>query len=202
MSTPAIDFDMDFQDNEQSDADKKLVAIFYSDVVKNEAKSAEAGRPIFDDVDLVKIITPGSRDTFVGDATPEYQARFPRQWARYKAGKDQNSASGTPLNQLPWLTPGQIAEFNALQVHTVEHLAGMSDALAHKFMGFHAMRDRAQAYLEAAKSAAPFQQMEKKLQDANDQLAEQKRINEAMAERLAALENASKAGKVPTSPQK
>ena len=113
MSTEQIDFAMNFEDSQQSEADKRLLVLFYRAPIKNEFKSTEAGRPIFDEIDLVKIITPGSRDSFVGDATEEYQMRFPGQWARYKVGKDQASNS-TPLNMLPWMSMGQIAEFNAV----------------------------------------------------------------------------------------
>jgi hypothetical protein len=171
MSTDTLDFAMNFEENQQSDADRKLFVIFYKDVVKNEVKSTEAGRPIFDEIDLVKIITPGSKDSYVGDATPQYQARFPQQWARYKAGKSQE-LSGTPLNQLPWLGVGQIAEFNAVGCHTVEQLVGMPDSVSQKFMGHHAIKLRAQSYLDHAKAEAPTLKMEAELKKRDEQIAE------------------------------
>ena len=72
MSTEEYDAALNFEDNQQSEADKKLLAIFYRDLIKNEQKSIDAGRPVFDEIDAIKIITPGSRDTFVGDATLQY----------------------------------------------------------------------------------------------------------------------------------
>lgn len=183
MSTDTLDFTMNFEDSQQSEADKKLLVIFFKDVVKNEPKSTEAGRPIFDEIDLIKIITPGSRDSFVGDATPDYQARFPQQWARYKAGRSQE-VSGTPLNQLPWLGVGQIAEFNAVGCHTVEQLVGMPDAVSQKFMGHHAIKQRAAAYLEAAKAEAPTLKMEAELKKRDDEIAELRElINQMQAVR-------------------
>ena len=171
MSTQEIDFAMNFEDNQQSEADKKLMVIFYRDTIKNEPKSVEAGRPIFDEIDLVKIITPGSRDSFVGDATEEYQHRFPKQWAAYKSGRDQSAGSGTPLNQLPWLSIGQIAEFKAVNVHTVEQLVSMADAVSQKFMGHHAIKQRAQAYLDASKAAAPLLKLQAELEKRDEQIA-------------------------------
>lgn len=179
MSTDAIDFAMNFEDNQQSDADKRLLVLFYREPIKNEQKSIDAGRPIFDEIDLVKIITPGSRDTFVGDASEEYQRRFPSQWARYKAGREQGS-SGTPLNQLPFLSMGQVAEFNAVGCTTVEHLVGMSDNLSQKFMGHFALKQRAQEYLDAAKGAAPTLKLQAELAKRDEQIAELKATVDAL----------------------
>ena len=196
MSTETLDFAMNFEDNQQSDADKRLLVLFYREPIKNELKTIEAGRPIFDEIDLVKIITPGSRDTFVGDATPEYQARFPNQWARYKAGREQGS-SGTPLNQLPFLSMGQVAEFNAVGCTTIEHLVGMSDALSQKFLGHFAIKQRAQEYLDAAKGAAPTLRLQAELTKRDEQIAELKAVVDAM---VAEKQN-ERAAKVPNSPK-
>ncbi len=192
MSTEALDFAMNFETSQQSEADKRLLVMFYRDTFKNEAKSVEAGRPIFDELDLIKIITPGSRDSFVGDATLEYQERFPQQWARYKAGKDQLQ-SGTPLNMLPWMTISQIAEYNALSVQTVEQLVAIPDNLAQKFMGFHGIKQRAQAYLDAAKDSAPMLKLQAELQSRDEKIAE---LERQMAQIIAAKEVEGKA-KVP-----
>lgn len=189
-SPDTFEGDMNFEQNEQSDADKKLVAIFFKGTIKNETKSVNEGRPIFDGVDLIRIIAPGTRDTFVGDATPDYQMRFPHQWARYKANQSQD-VGGTPLTQVPWLTPEQIAEFHAMHVKTVEHLAGMPDAVAQKFMGFHQIRERAQRYLDAAKEAAPGLKLQAELQKRDELIAQ-------MQETIAALSakvDAAPAGK-------
>lgn len=168
-----LDFAMNFEENQQSEADKRLFVVFYSGAEKNEAKSLEAGRPIFDDTDYIKILAPGSRDGFAGIATPEYQARFPQQWARYKAGKDQQaSGNGTPLNQLHWMTPAQVAEYNALNCFTIEQLINLPDSVAHRFMGYHNTKQRATAYLEAMTNAAPAMKLQAALEQRDQQIAE------------------------------
>ena len=166
-----LDFAMNFEDAQQSEADKRLLVVFYRDTLKNESKSEKAGRPIFDEIDLIKIITPGSRDSFVGDATLEYQQRFPAQWQRYKAGKEQLQ-SGTPLEQLPWISVSQIAEFKAVGCHTVEQLVAMPDAMSQRFMGHHGIKQRAQAYLDAATSAAPMLMLTAELERRDLQIKE------------------------------
>lgn len=189
MSTPVFESDMNFEAHEQSEADKRLVVMFYEDAIKNELKSFEEGRPIFDSVTLVKIITPGSRDTFVGDATLEYQQRFPRQWAQFKA-KQEQTTSGTPLNQLPWITVAQVAEFNAMNVHTVEQLVGMPDAVSQRFMGHHAIKQKAQAYLDAAKDAAPMLKLQGELQKRDEQIAEMQAQIQALVKKASEVKQA------------
>jgi hypothetical protein len=195
MSTE-LDFTMNFEDNEQSDADKKLMVVFYKGLIHNEHKSIEAGRPIFDEIDQIKIMTPGSRDTFVGDATPTYQRRFPGQWARYKAGHDQTIGNGTPLNNLPWMTIGQIAEFNAVGCHTVEQLVGMSDALSQKFMGHLQIKQRAQVYLDSAKGNAPALKLQAELEKRDQQIAE---LQETVKNLIASQKSSKEGNKVPLS---
>lgn len=188
-----LDFEMNFEQQQQSEADRKLFVIFFKGTVKNETKSIAEGRPIFDEIDLVKIMTPGSRDTFVGDATPDYQARFPQQWARYKANQSQE-VGGTPLNMVPWLTIAQIEEFKAFNVRTVEGLAGMADAVAQKFMGFHEFRRKAQAFLDAAKESAPIHKMQAELQKRDDEIAQ---LKDTVAALVKQQEEQEKAKKVP-----
>jgi len=189
-----IDFAMNFQDNEQSDADRKLFVQFYKEAVKNQIKSVEAGRPIFDEVDHVRIITPGSRDTFVTKVGPGsgYPERFPRQWERYQAGLNQQD-SGTPLTQMPWLTVGQIAELNAVGCNTVEQLVGMSDALSQKFMGHHQLKQKAQRFLDAAKEQAPTLKLQAELEKRDEQIAEL----QATVNKLLASKQAEETAKVP-----
>jgi hypothetical protein len=191
MSTEALDFAMNFEDGQQSEADKRLLVMFYRSTIKNEPKSIDAGRPIFDEIDLIKIITPGSRDSFVGDATFEYQQRFPSQWSRYKAGLEQ-TASGTPLNTLPWMTISQVEEFKAVGCHTIEQLVGMPDSVSQKFMGHHQLKQRAHAYLDSAKDAAPMLKLQAELEKRDEQLA----VLKAQMDTLLAGQKA--AVKVPT----
>jgi hypothetical protein len=191
MSTETLDFAMNFDDGQQNEADKKLLVIFYRDVQKNENKSTEQGRPIFDEIDVVKIISPGQRDSFVGDATEQYQQRFPQQWARYKAGREQGDGSGTPLNMLPWMSMSAVAEFKALNCHTIEQLVGMPDSVSQRFMGHHQIKQRAQAYLDAAKDSAPLLKLNAELQKRDEQLQQQNELISAMKERLEQLETRS-----------
>ena len=111
-----------------------------------------------------------------------YRRRFAKQYANFKAGREA-AESGTPLSALVWLTPSQIMELNSLNCRTVEQLAGMSDQLSQKFMGHHAMKQRAQAYLEFAKDAAPMLKLQAELEKRDDQIATMQKQIEALAEK-------------------
>ena len=94
---------MDFEQSREYDGDSKLFVVFFRGTQLNEANSQEAGRPIHDDVDMIKIVVPGQRDTVVAIADHSYQQRFPKQWAQFKANAEQ-TASVTPLFEVTWLT--------------------------------------------------------------------------------------------------
>ena len=173
---------LDFDEGRQYEGDNRLAVIFYKRAIKNESKTIEQGRPIFDEIDYIKILTPGSRDTFESEANETYQRRFAAQWAKYKANQTQE-VSGTPLDQVPWLTLGQVAELHAVNVRSVEALVGMPDNLAQKFMGAHELKRRAQAFLDTAAGNAPAERLNAELAKRDAEIEELKR---QMGEMLAA----------------
>ena len=169
--TPTYEVDPQvFEQSREYESDSKLFVVFFRGTQLNELKSREAGRPIHDDVDMIKIVVPGQRDTVVAIADHSYQVRFPKQWAQFKANAEQ-TASGTPLSEVTWLTPAQIADLKAMNVHSVEQLAAMPDSNAHAFMGFHGLKQRAAAYIEAAAGSAPLLKMQAELEERDAKIA-------------------------------
>ena len=191
MATADIDFAMNFEDNQQDDSDKKLFVVFFREAVLNELKTTAEGRPIYDDVDMIRVHTPGSRDTLVAPAHAGYQKRFPGQWGQYVKNVEQ-TASGTPLKVVPWLTMSQVAELATFNVKSVEQLAGMADNVANKFMNHHALKQQATAFLEAAKGAAPLLKMQKELETRDEQIAELQTAIKAMQEAIRAERDTAK----------
>lgn len=163
--------EQDMNDSNVWALDNRLWVQFYLRPEKNERKTAEAGRPIFDEIVFVKIMIPGDKNlVFDQPADPEYQRRFPKQWERFKAGQQQ-ATEGTPLEAVTWLTVGQVAEFKALNIFTVEQLADVPDQLAQKFMGAFEIRRKAQAFLEAAKGEAATSKLAAELEKRDQQIA-------------------------------
>ena len=151
-------------------ADSRLYVEFYRRAVHNPAKSAQEGRPIFDEKDFVKIMIPGDKYSSVDtQATAQHQQRFPQQWSRYKAGQEQ-ATSGTPLEAWPQMTVGMVASLKAINISTVEQLAELSDSNASQIMGNHDLRRRAKAFLEAAAGEAVHAKLEAELEKRDNEI--------------------------------
>ncbi|MBF0625284.1 MAG: hypothetical protein HQL82_10830 [Magnetococcales bacterium] len=130
--------------------DHQLHVEFFNQAVHNPHKSEQEGRPIFEDRAYVRIVTPGSRDEVVRPVTLADQQRFVRQWERFQKLGAQ-SLEGTPLEQWPALGVGQVAEFKAQNIFTVEQLASLSDTgIANLGLGGREWTARARAFLDQA----------------------------------------------------
>lgn len=159
----------------RNQSDEKLFVTFSREAMKNDFKSAEAGRPIFDEVDLVRIMVPGNRlSSMLYKATEEHKWRFPKQWAKYQQGLSQ-AQEGTPLEMWPQMTVGQVAELKAVNIHSVEQLAAMPDNLAQQFMGNFQLRQKAQTFLDAAKGEAVTTKLQAELAKRDNEIEVLKR---------------------------
>lgn len=155
-----------------ADAQKAaLVATFKVHSMLNEAKTKTAGRPIYDDIEICEIRTAGDRNSVkvfpahevshmeeledggLGEPVT-YAMRFPEQYRKFKDGHTQVQ-SGTPLEELPFLTQGKRLELKALHVHTAEALASLDGTpLKQIGIGGRELKNQAQAYLDNAKGSA------------------------------------------------
>lgn len=163
--------------------DSRLVVRFYNKPVKNEFKTQQEGRPIFEDVDFVTIFTPGDSTTVIDTpAREDHKTRFPLHWAAYQnAHGGEQKEIGTPLSQWPLLTPSQAEELKALKFFTVESVAGASDASIQRIgmsagMSPYTFRDRAKNYLRVAYQEAAESQAQAeadKLREENAKLKEE-----------------------------
>ena len=135
--------------------DDKLFVQFRTDPVLNPHKSTKEGRPIFDDVDMIIIRTPGSQLTSVVAPVKRYMDRFGDKYRKWKAGQAE-IMSGTPLENFPFFfgKPSMVAELNAMHVRTVEQLAELSDSTKQRIMGGHELSQRAKDWLSKISSAA------------------------------------------------
>ncbi len=149
--------------------DNSMLVIFYKKPVHNEIKSANAGIPVYEDVDFVRIQAPGESNLQVVDKPVDqtHKRRWPQQWAAYAQGKDQ-VADGTPLGLLFPRHPSAVAMLQGLGIMTVQHLAGAS-ATAIDAIGMHGLDyvNYAQKYLNAGAGGAAFHQMQRDLEQAN-----------------------------------
>lgn len=167
--------------------DGRLLVKFYKQAVKNEFRSSQEGRPIFDEHDFISIIVPGDKTMKVDrKVRPEDKERFAPQWARYQ-NNEQVPLSGTPIDEWPRVSVSQAAELKAMNLFTVEHLAGIADTVCQKMMGLDQLRTEARAYLAAAKDASHAQHLAAELEKRDADIAALKDTIATMAAKLDAL---------------
>lgn len=170
--------------------DETLFVVFYMGVLQNEGKTVEAGRPIFDDVECVKVIVPGDRNNVVDrPATTHDKQRFAKQYAAFKAGKTgDEQVSGTRLTDWPFLTRAQIEEFRYLGIRTVEQLAEVRDDVCTKVPGMHQLKRNAQIWLDRAKGTAESAKAAKQITEQQNQIETLQRVVAAQGEKLERLQ--------------
>ena len=177
--------------------ERKLIVRFYLEPQKNNTKSLAEGRPIFDEKLMVEILAPGDRNSRVNrPARDEDKERFPYAWNKFQTNATPANV-GTPLEEWPSLTVTEVAEFKAMNLYTVEQVAGMHDGITSKYSGFHTYRKMAQAYIEAAKGPAEAQRLAVELERRDDEIA---RLN-ARIDELGALFERDKQAQVPQAKQ-
>ena len=179
-----------------------LTAVFYKKALPNNFKTEEEGRPIFDEVDMIKIYIAGDSNNVIDTLVREdHKQRFPHQWQNYmnQHGSDPK-LTGTPLDQWPLITKAQAEELKALKFFTVENIASASDSQLQRLgmmagMSPHAFRDRAVNFLRVAKDEADVSKNEEmiaKLEAENAKIkaetdAKIAQMQEQMASILAAV---------------
>lgn len=171
--------------------DDSLFVVFYMGVIQNTARTTEAGRPIFDDVECVRIIVPGDKNN-INDrpASAEDKARFPKQYGAFREGrKEEDQISGTRLNEWPFLTRGQCEEFRYLGLRTVEQLAEVRDDVCTKVPGLQQLKRHAQIWLEKAGKTAESAKIAKAM---DEQASQIETLKAALADQAAVIESLRK----------
>lgn len=130
--------------------DSKLFVQFYLRPVLMRTQSDAENRPVFMDVDHVRIIVPGDKHNIIDRvASDDDKARFSAHYAKFKAGQSQETI-GTPLEAVSWMTRSKVEEYKFFNIKTVEQLAEASDQVGQKFPGFMADREKSRKFLEAS----------------------------------------------------
>ncbi|XUM19753.1 hypothetical protein ACRAVF_18990 [Bradyrhizobium oligotrophicum S58] len=153
--------------NRQTAANESMTIVrFFHLPVKDEAATKAAGRPIFEDKEVCEIRFAGNREkvghfpaheVFKTDRDMEgnmteitYALEYNEQYLKFKAGNAQ-TISGTPLDELPFLSESKRRELKALNISTAEALAAVDgNNLKMLGMGGRELKNQAQAYLDKA----------------------------------------------------
>lgn len=178
----------------QQEDDKALIVTFFLDKKLMGLKSMEAGRPIYEDREFVKIQIKGQdKQLVVEEVKPHHKAKYPIAYQQFLERKPA-PVVGTPIEQLPGVGPSTVYNLKGLGIRTIEDLAGITDDTVVQSLGMGArqMIGRAQAFLKQTTEKTlsleeENRQLKTQLGDALGQLKD-------LGERMAALEN-SKTGK-------
>ena len=162
LSTPSVE-GLSFDDSvawvEDQKGDESLSIRFY--------KSARDG------LDHVEITVPGDH-TFAPDFVVDerYKQRFSQQWEAYKNELDQ-FAGQTRLETCAWMDPGLLRDLKRNNIHTAEHLAGLSDTVIGKSIapGLRQLRDKAVEHLAEKEKTSGYDELKAELAALRAQVA-------------------------------
>lgn len=163
---------------------------FESRPIEDRRATILAGHVVYKDVDFALVTPAGSKDVHEAIASEwlekirrEVQnGRVPAAWANhfqaiYEAWKkdEEPPVNGTRLTHWPGLNKAQLEQLRNLRLLTIEDVAAMNEeAISRIGMGGRALKQRAQAFLDAA--TGPAKQAE--------QLAAMQVENEALKAKL------------------
>jgi len=134
----------------------KMAVFFHTVQVQNNFKTMTEKRPIFEEKVFLKKLVPGDSTLVVDRPMREQDIdEFPIEWARFEQKKEQK-VSGTPIDVWSAISETQKAEFKALHIFTIDQFAQLADSVGNKIMGFNDLRDKARAFIAAAKDSAVF----------------------------------------------
>lgn len=170
--------------------DRYLMVRFYHRPIHMTEKSKQAGRPIIEEVEYVMVGVPADPGLKIDvPATDEHKARFPLDYKRFKDGLGDEE-TGTRLTNWKGVNRSQVYELGALNIHTVEQLANLSDGVCSNHPGMSLLREKANAHLKQSQEdfiTAKELANEKRAADAEAALATATQRIAAMEAQLAKL---------------
>jgi hypothetical protein len=104
----------------------QLLVEFYLDHEHQPFASEKAGYPVFEPKEKVKITHPGGSEVHCAYVAEKHIREYPRQYRRFKQGLEQ-AVDGTPVEQWPAATPGEVKLCKHGGVLSVEQLSVLDD---------------------------------------------------------------------------
>lgn len=147
-----------------------ITPVFYTEVVEDVNASRLAGRPVMVEEDRVEYRIAGNRNFnphFLAHEFHEkvngeeitHAMRFSDEYKRFKE-TGGNLSRGTPLENLPGLTPVQKSTLKALSVFSIEALANLEGRdLKNLGPGGHEMKQAAQKFLDVGSGRVDMSKM-------------------------------------------
>jgi hypothetical protein len=188
------------------DQKSSVYVTFFTEAMPDGALSRDAGRQVYKEVEMVKVITLGDKDNnWIAPAHDPFTIdrkrgghmspaqRWPEQYAAFKAGLAEMTV-GTPLEHMGFLGKAQIADLQYNGVKTAEQLADLPEAAAAKGFGWRDLREQAKVWLSDADKNAMAAKAQAERDAANERADDLAARLAEMEAKLAALD-APKRGK-------
>lgn len=184
-----IDYDHHIFDARQSEADKNLAIQFSTKATKNEARSIEEGRAIFEETEFIEIRVRGDRNNIViRPVREDDKQRFRNAYQAWQRHQATGEHDGTPLSEWPAVGSAMVEELRYLGFFTVEQLAKANDTHIAKVPGLQSFKQKAQLFMEFAKGIAPIDKLQGELEKTNSQLEVATKTADEMSAKYAELE--------------
>lgn len=167
-------------------SNSSLFVEFYTKASYNAYASEAQGRPIFEDVDYIRIQVPGDATTRIERPVRSGDSEaYPLQWAAYR-NNERQAQTGTPVSEWPAITRSQAEMLISIGFHTVEQVAAASDQhISNAGMGAFGIREKARAFLDSASGTADIQAMAAANRRQLDEIAALKRKVSELSEAAA-----------------
>lgn len=172
-------------------ADGRLAVKFYKYLQEDVVQTLAEGRPMFREVDYIKIVVPGDSLVEIDRAVEQMDKdRFPIQWAKYlNRVNEEGHYEGTPIAEWALVSRSQAEQLRALKFYTVESVAKAGDQHIQNIgmiagMSPYSFREKAQQFIDSAKTAADYSQREEELDHLK---AENARIKEETDAKMAEM---------------
>ncbi len=170
--------------------DDRLHVEFHMELAQNAERTTAEGRPIFEEVEYIRIYSPGDRNNVIDCPVHDmHRARFEQRYRRWRQSVDKNNAiQGTPLEKWTELQRGDVESLRFLHIYTVEQLASLDDNTLSKHPGLRTMMKKAKDWLDVAVKSAAASRLRAEKEKAEARTAELEADQKVLRERLAKLE--------------
>jgi hypothetical protein len=174
--------------SQTAEANKGITPVFYREPILNPSRTAKEGRPIYDDMEVVRIFVAGDPlNQIVKPVDASMKERFPVQYDAWIKKQEGMTISGTPIRQWPLLTPANIAEFEGLKIFSVEALSEVSDGNVTKSVGLREWREKAKAWLETNKDSSAAARYASENMRLSDEVAELKQQMKDLSDQVMSM---------------
>ena len=144
-----------------------LIVRFSIEAQEDEAASAKAGRPIFNDVEVLEVRVPGDIDVLRRNATENDRREYAKQYLAFQKSQSQETVSGTPLSVWAPMKRSQVEEARHFGIFTVQQLAQVPDNHMQRLgPGWITLRQTARDWEKAANDGAAVVSLRQELENA------------------------------------